>query len=145
MKEKHLRWDSLGEFLAISVALEDISNNKPSAKILSVCLNKAIEELLKKNKSPSRKVGEIDNRGSHFYLALFWSKFLSEQNENKKIKNEFSKVYEDLLNNEVKIMKEINSNQGKSIDLKGYYKIETSIINHVMRPSVTLNNIIDNI
>ena len=134
LKENHLRWDSLGEFLAISVALEDISNNKPSAKILSVCLNKAIEELLKKNKSPSRKVGEIDNRGSHFYLALFWSKFLSEQNENQKIKNEFSKVYKDLLNNEIKIMNEINSNQGKSIDLKGYYKIETSIINHVMRP-----------
>ena len=145
LKENHLRWDSLGEFLAISVALEDISNNKPSAKILSVCLNKAIEELLKKNKSPSRKVGEIDNRGSHFYLALFWSKFLSEQNVNQKIKKEFSKVYKDLLNNEIKIMKEINSNQGKSIDLKGYYKIETSIINNVMRPSVTLNNIIDNI
>ena len=100
---------------------------------------------MKKNKSPSRKVGEIDNRGSHFYLALFWSKFLSEQNENQKIKNEFSKVYKDLLNNEIKIMNEINSNQGKSIDLKGYYKIETSIINNVMRPSVTLNNIIDNI
>ena len=145
LKENHLRWDSLGEFLAISVALEDISINKPSTKILSICLNKAIEELLKKNKSPSRKVGEIDNRGSHFYLALFWSKFLSEQNENQKIKNEFSKVYKDLIKNEDKIMNEINSKQGKSVDLKGYYKTETSTINKIMRPSVTLNNIIDNI
>ena len=145
LKENHLRWDSLGEFLAISVALENISTNKPGTKILSICLDKAIEELLKKNKSPSRKVGEIDNRGSHFYLALFWSKFLSKQNENKKIKNEFSKIYKDLLKNEVKIMNEINSKQGKRIDLKGYYKANNSIVNEIMRPSITLNNIIDNI
>ena len=98
--ENHLRWDSLGEFLAISVALEDMSLKNPNSKILSVCLNQAIEKLLKNNKSPSRKVGEIDNRGSHFYLALYWSKFLSSQDENKEIKNEFSKVYQDLLKNE---------------------------------------------
>ena len=145
LKENHLRWDSLGEFLAISVALEDMSLKNPNSKILSVCLNQAIEKLLKNNKSPSRKVGEIDNRGSHFYLALYWSKFLSSQDENKEIKNEFSKVYQDLLKNENKIMNEINSNQGKSIDLNGYYKTDNSIINKIMRPSITLNNIIDNI
>lgn len=78
-------------------------------------------------------------------IALYWSKFLSKQDENKKIKNEFSKVYEDLLKNENKIMNEINSNQGKSIDLNGYYKTDNSIINKIMRPSITLNNIIDNI
>ena len=145
LKENHLRWDSLGEFLAVSVALDDISLKNPSAKILSDCLNKAIEELLKNNKSPSRKVGEIDNRGSHFYLALFWSKFLSEQNENRKMKIEFSKVHKELLKNENKIMNEINSKQGKSVDLKGYYKTDNSIIDKIMRPSVFLNNIIDNI
>ena len=145
IKENHLRWDSLGEFLAISVALEDMSLKNPNCKILSVCLNQAIEKLLKNNKSPSRKVGEIDNRGSHFYLALYWSKFLSSQDKNKEIKNEFSKVYQDLLKNENKIMNEINSNQGKSIDLNGYYKTDNSIINKIMRPSITLNNIIDNI
>ena len=145
LKENHLRWDSLGEFLAVTVALDDMSAKNPGAQILSVCLNKAIEELLKNNKSPSRKVGEIDNRGSHFYLALFWSKFLSEQDENQKMKSNFSKVHKELLKNENKIMNEINSMQGKNIDLKGYYKTDNSTINKIMRPSFTLNKIIDNI
>ena len=93
LEENHLRWDSLGEFLAISVALENIGRTNFKSKILSKCLSKAIEKLLLNEKSPSRKVGEIDNRGSHFYLALYWAEHLSKQNENIELKDEFEMVY----------------------------------------------------
>jgi isocitrate dehydrogenase len=143
--ENHLRWDSLGEFLAISVALENIGIQNSNSKILSECLTNAIEKLLKNQKSPSRKVGEIDNRGSHFYLALFWAEFLSIQNKNISLKEEFSDLHKVLSENEKVIIDEINENQGNRIDLKGYYKTDDLKTKNVMRPSKTLNLIIDNL
>ena len=143
--ENHLRWDSLGEFLAISVALENIGVKNKNSKILSTCLTNAIEKLLTNQKSPSRKVGEIDNRGSHFYLALFWSEFLSNQNENILLKKEFSSIYKNLSENEKIIMDEINEKQGVKVNLEGYYKTDDLITNSIMRPSLTFNAIIDNI
>ena len=143
--ENHLRWDSLGEFLAISVALENIGIQNSNSKILSECLTNAIEKLLKNQKSPSRKVGEIDNRGSHFYLALFWAEFLSIQNKNISLKEEFSDLHKVLSENEKVIIDEINENQGNRIDLKGYYKTDDLKTKNVMRPSKTLNLIIGNL
>ena len=143
INENHLRWDSLGEFLAISVALEEINNS--NSKILSKSLTIAIEKLLKNKKSPSRKVKEIDNRGSHFYLAYYWAEELSKQKENINLNKEFTKVYEQLSLNEEVIMNEINEKQGDKIDLNGYYKADENIVNSIMRPSTTLNHIIENI
>ena len=143
INENHLRWDSLGEFLAISVALEEINNS--NSKILSKSLTIAIEKLLKNKKSPSRKVKEIDNRGSHFYLAYYWAEELSKQKENINLNKEFTKVYKQLSVNEEVIMNEINEKQGDKIDLNGYYKADENIVNSIMRPSTTLNHIIENI
>ena len=143
INENHLRWDSLGEFLAISVALEEINNS--NSKILSKSLTIAIEKLLKNKKSPSRKVKEIDNRGSHFYLAYYWAEELSKQKENINLNKEFTKVYEQLSVNEEVIMNEINEKQGDKIDLNGYYKADENIVNNIMRPSTTLNHVIENI
>jgi isocitrate dehydrogenase len=143
INENHLRWDSLGEFLAISVALEEINNS--NSKILSKSLTIAIEKLLKNKKSPSRKVNEIDNRGSHFYLAYYWAEELSKQKENINVNKEFTKVYEKLSLNEEAIMNEINEKQGDKTDLNGYYKADENIVNNIIRPSTTLNHIIENI
>ena len=145
MEENHLRWDSLGEFLALEVSLGHLgkNNNNSKASLLSSCLGLAIEKLLMTNKSPSRKVGELDNRGSHFYLALYWSEALSNQTKNIELKNEFSKMYDLLKNNESKIVEEINKHQGKSVNLGGYYSTDIEKTEKIMRPSSTLNNIIN--
>ena len=143
--ENHLRWDSLGEFLAISVALENIGRTNVKSGILSKCLSKAIEKLLLKEKSPSRKVGEIDNRGSHFYLALYWAEHLSKQNENIELKDEFEMVYNLLSKNENQIINEIDSTQGCKVDLGGYYNTNDEITKQIMRPSKLFNEIINNI
>ena len=145
MEENHLRWDSLGEFLALEVSLDHLgkNNNNSKASLLSSCLGLAIEKLLMTNKSPSRKVGELDNRGSHFYLALYWSEALSNQTKNIELKNEFSKMYDLLKNNESKIVEEINKHQGKSVNLGGYYSTDIEKTEKIMRPSSTLNNIIN--
>ena len=143
--ENHLRWDSLGEFLAISVALENIGKTNFKSKILSKCLSKAIEKLLLKEKSPSRKVGEIDNRGSHFYLALYWAEHLSKQNENTELKDEFEMVYNLLSKNENQIINEIDSTQGVKVNLEGYYNTNDDITDQIMRPSHLFNEIINNI
>ena len=143
--ENHLRWDSLGEFLAISVALENIGRTNVKSGILSKCLSKAIEKLLLKEKSPSRKVGEIDNRGSHFYLALYWAEHLSKQNENIELKDEFEMVYNLLSKNENQIINEIDSTQGVKVNLKGYYNTNDDITDQIMRPSHLFNEIINNI
>ena len=145
INENHLRWDSLGEFLAISVALENIGKTNVKSKILSKCLSKAIEKLLIKEKSPSRKVGEIDNRGSHFYLALYWAEHLSKQNENIDLKDEFEMVYNLLSKNENQIINEIDSTQGCKVDLGGYYNTNDEITKQIMRPSKLFNEIINNI
>ena len=145
-KEGHLRWDSLGEFMAIVVSLEHLSelNNNPKAKILAETLDIAIEKLLNSGKSPMRKVGQLDNRGSHFYLAMYWADELSKQTENTELKSVFVSIADSLKNNEDVIVTELNNAQGKAEDIKGYYLPDTSATNAVMRPSATLNAIVDN-
>ena len=144
LNEGHLRWDSLGEFLAIKVSLEDLARktNNKEAEILSKTMDIANSMILDNNKSPSRKVGEPDNRHSHFYLALFWAKAISEQTIDLKLQKIFSEVYLQLSDNERKINKELNSNQGEKIHIGGYYNPDKNLIESAMRPSETLNNII---
>ena len=145
IEENHLRWDSLGEFLALEVSLDHLGKmfKNSNALILSKCLGLAIEKLLMTNKSPSRKVGELDNRGSHYYLALYWSEALSIQNENIKLKEEFQEMHLLLNKNESTIIKELNENQGVRVDLGGYYSTNIKNVEKIMRPSSTLNNIIN--
>ena len=145
IKENHLRWDSLGEFLALAVSLEHLSQtfNNPKAQVLANALDKATGKFLDTNKSPSRKVGEIDNRGSHFYLAMYWAQELAAQNDDAELKAHFENVAEALANNETKIVSELAEVQGKAVDLGGYYQSNVEITSNVMRPSATLNAIID--
>ncbi len=145
IEENHLRWDSLGEFLALEVSLDHLGKmfKNSNALVLSKCLGLAIEKLLMTNKSPSRKVGELDNRGSHYYLALYWSEALSIQNENIKLKEEFQEMHLLLNKNESTIIKELNKNQGIRVDLGGYYSTNIKNVEKIMRPSSTLNNIIN--
>lgn len=147
VEENHLRWDSLGEFLALQVSLDELaqkSGNK-KAQVIASALDNANSAFLKNDKSPSRKVGELDNRGSHFYLALYWAKALSEQNDDNDLKDRFTKVYGDLSSNESKIVDELNNAQGKPLDIEGYYWPNTDILNREMRPSETFNKVIDSL
>jgi isocitrate dehydrogenase len=144
-KENYLRWDSLGEFLALGVSLEDLANktNNSQAKILAKALDQAIESFLENDKSPARKVGEIDNRGSHFYLALYWAQALAAQTEDRELAAKFSKLSLELSSNEAKIAKELIDAQGHPVDLGGYYHPDDQKASTVMRPSATLNRAID--
>ena len=146
IKEGHLRWDSLGEFMAVSVSLEHLSrtNDNKKASILSSTLDLAIEKLLKEKKSPGRKVGEIDNKGSHFYLSMYWAEELAKQKEDLNISNVFSNLYLKMQEKEIDIIKELNSNQGNKIDIEGYYLPNTDTLSKAMRPSRIFNDIIDN-
>jgi len=143
-KENHLRWDSLGEFLALAVSLEHFGtiNNNPKAIILSETLDDATEKLLSNGKSPSRKVNELDNRGSHFYLALFWAEALANQTKDEDLKHEFAKVFKELQAHEAIIVSELNDVQGEPLDIGGYYEPNETITSEAMRPSATLNKII---
>ncbi|AXT20583.1 NADP-dependent isocitrate dehydrogenase [Flavobacteriaceae bacterium AU392] len=145
VEENHLRWDSLGEFLALAVSLEHLgtSNNNSKALVLSETLDDATEKLLANKKSPSRKAGELDNRGSHFYLALYWAKGLANQSKDDALKAQFTPIYEQLNTNEEVIVNELNSIQGQSINIGGYYESNEELTGKAMRPSVTLNKIID--
>ena len=143
IKENHLRWDSLGEFLALAVSLEHLSQTFDNAKaqVLADTLDKATGKFLDTNKSPSRKVGELDNRGSHFYLAMYWAQELAAQDADADLKARFTPVAEALTSNEAKIVAELNDAQGSAVDIGGYYQpntVETAI---AMRPSDTLNDI----
>jgi isocitrate dehydrogenase len=144
-KENYLRWDSLGEFLALGVSIEDlaIKTNNAKAKLLSKALDRAIGLFLENNKSPARKVGEIDNRGSHFYLALYWAKALAEQTEDRELSAKFGKLYKQLSENEEKINAELIGAQGHAVDLGGYYHPDQQKTSKAMRPSATLNQAID--
>ncbi len=146
LEENHLRWDSLGEFLALAVSLEHLAktNNNPKAQILADTLDAATEKLLESGKSPSRKVKELDNRGSHFYLALYWAKALSHQNLDAELRSQFITVFDVLKSNEEKIVTELNEVQGKPLDLNGYYEPNESLVSSAMRPSSTFNAIIQN-
>ncbi|MBC8510420.1 MAG: NADP-dependent isocitrate dehydrogenase [Cryomorphaceae bacterium] len=146
-KEGHLRWDSLGEFMAIVVSLEHLAqvNGNPKAKILADTLDTAIEDVLKNGKSPMRKVGELDNRGSHFYLAMYWASELAVQTKDADLKATFEKVSAQLKENESSIIEELNNAQGDMENINGYYLPDTETTFAAMRPSMTMNAIIDNI
>jgi isocitrate dehydrogenase len=140
-QEGHLRWDSLGEFLALSVSLKHLSSttNNDEAFILAEALDQATSKFLLNNKSPSRIVNELDNRGSQFYLTLYWAQALSEQNKDVELKTRFTKLAQELSENESKIIEELNSAQGKSVDIGGYYKPNFELATKAMRPSATFN------
>jgi isocitrate dehydrogenase len=145
INENHLRWDSLGEFLALAVSLEHFSevNDNSKAAILGEALDSATERLLDEKKSPSRRVNEIDNRGSHFYLALYWAEAISEQEKDTDLKLEFAAIAKALSKNKETILEELNSVQGKSVNTGGYYLPNIDKTNIAMRPSTTLNSILD--
>ena len=147
LKENHLRWDSLGEFLALGVSLNHLGIKFKNSKaiVLAKCLDLAIEELLLNKKSPSRKKGEIDNRGSHFYLSLYWAKAIAKQDTDLSLKSEFDRVFKILTENEIKILNELIQVQGKEVNLRGYYKPDLIASNKIMKPSPIFNEIINNL
>ncbi|TXG35081.1 NADP-dependent isocitrate dehydrogenase [Seonamhaeicola maritimus] len=144
LAENHLRWDSLGEFLALAVSLEHYAevNNNQKAKILSETLDDATEKLLDNKKSPSRKAGELDNRGSHFYLAMYWAQELANQNEDTELRDHFKPIASSLAANEETIINELNNIQGEPADIEGYYFPNENLASSIMRPSKTLNKIL---
>ena len=144
LEENFLRWDSLGEFLALAASLEHLGTtyNNPKALVLAKTLDQATGQFLDNNKSPSRKVGNIDNRGSHFYLALYWAQALAAQTEDKELQAQFAPVAKAMAENEAKIVAELNAVQGKPVDIGGYYHADADKVSKVMRPSTTLNAII---
>ena len=144
-KENHLRWDSLGEFLALAASLEHLSTvaNNPKAKVLAETLDKATGQFLDENKSPSRKVGELDNRGSHFYLALYWAKALAEQSKDAELAQQFAPIAAELAEKEQQIVTELNQAQGVAGDLGGYYLFDEDKVAALMRPSETLNQVLN--
>ncbi len=141
LEEGHLRWDSLGEFLALAVSLEDlgIKSNNVQTLVLSETLNEAIGKLLESNKSPSRKVHELDNRGSHFYLALYWAEALAAQTKSPELQDCFRDIAKQLRDKESTIIDELNAAQGNPVDIGGYYQPDPEKMSNAMRPSVTFN------
>jgi isocitrate dehydrogenase len=144
VEQNYLRWDSLGEFLALSVSLEHISDtfNNSKAKVLSETLDTAIGKFLSNNKSPARQLGSLDNRGSHFYLALYWAQALTEQADDAELNTSFVSLAEFLMANEEQIVQEMNSQQGKKVDIGGYYLPDVGLVEALMRPSQLLNKAI---
>ena len=144
LDENHLRWDSLGEFLALSVSLEHFSqvHNHPKAAIIGTALDDATEQLLIQKKSPLRKVNQLDNRGSHFYLTLYWAEALATQDNDQELKAAFSLIAEQLKSNESKILEELGSVQGSALDIGGYYLPDAEKAQKAMRPSETFNRVL---
>ncbi|MEQ6916685.1 NADP-dependent isocitrate dehydrogenase [Halomonas aquatica] len=142
LEENHLRWDSLGEFLAMGASLEHLAKQfgNTRATLLAEALDKATGEFLEHNKSPSRKAGELDNRGSHFYLALYWAQALAAQDEDAELKKLFTRLAETLMANEAIILEELNGVQGHPVEIGGYYHADPELARAVMRPSKTLND-----
>ncbi|MGV9802351.1 NADP-dependent isocitrate dehydrogenase, partial [Mycobacterium sp. NPDC003449] len=141
VEENHLRWDSLGEFLALGASLDDLGTKSDNAKarVLATTLDAATGKLLEENKSPSRKTGELDNRGSQFYLALYWAQALAEQTEDQDLATHFAPLAKALAENETAIVSELNAAQGKPVDIGGYYYPDHDKLAAVMRPSKTFN------
>lgn len=141
LEENHLRWDSLGEFLALAASLEHLGSTFGNARatVLAKTLDEANGQFLDSNKSPSRKVGELDNRGSHFYLALYWAEALAAQDDDAELKSLFTQLADKLKANEDTIVKELNSVQGQAVDIQGYFRPNGELASQVMRPSKTLN------
>ncbi|MBP8791825.1 MAG: NADP-dependent isocitrate dehydrogenase [Lutibacter sp.] len=147
VEEGHLRWDSLGEFLALAASLEHLSiaKNNPKALVLAETLDDATDKFLETNKSPSRKVGEIDNRGSHFYLALYWAQSLANQNKDAELKSQFTAIATKLASKESEINSELNAAQGSAVNIGGYYHPSVELTSKAMRPSATFNAILNGI
>jgi isocitrate dehydrogenase len=141
VQENHLRWDSLGEFLALAVSLEElgIKSNNAKAKLVAKALDAATGKLLDNNKGPSPKTGQLDNRGSQFYLAMYWAQELANQTEDRELAEFFAPLAKSLAENEQKIVEELTVVQGSEADIGGYYKPEDAKLTAVMRPSQTLN------
>lgn len=144
-KENHLRWDSLGEFLALVASLEHVADRyeRPKVRLLARALDEGTTKFLLNDKSPSRKVGELDNRGSHYYLALYWAEALAAQSEDAELRAEFEQLAKELARNEEKIVSELNGAQGAPVDIGGYYFPDRERVSAAMRPSATFNAIID--
>jgi isocitrate dehydrogenase len=145
LKENHLRWDSLGEFLALGPSLELLAGHtdNPRAKVLADTLDRATGRVLEENRSPLRKSGELDNRGSHFYLALYWAQELARQSDDSDLAARFSPLAATLTENEQKIVGELNEVQGQSVEIDGYYRPDTDKVAAAMRPSETLNEALE--
>ena len=141
----HLRWDSLGEFLALAVSIEDLANKTANARglVLATALDRANGKFLESNKSPSPKVGEMDTRGSHFYLAFYWAQSLAEQTQDRELQTLFAGVAKQLEAHEANIVQELNSAQGRAVSIGGYYHPDQALTTKAMRPSATLNGILD--
>jgi isocitrate dehydrogenase len=146
VEENHLRWDSLGEFLALAVSLEDLAykTKNEKAQVLAEALNKANGKFLDADKSPSRNAGELDNRGSHFYLALYWAQSMAEQSTKQELSDLFGKLANDLSEKEIQIVNELNTIQGNGVELGGYYHPNAEKVEKAMRPSSTFNSILNN-
>ena len=136
-----MRWDSLGEFLALAVSLEDLAGKTGNAKaqVVADALNQANGKFLKNNKSPSRRVNELDNRGSHFYLAMYWAQALAEQDSDQELKAKFTPLAKQLAADEETILAEFNAAQGKGVDMGGYFHADPEKVTQAMRPSNTFN------
>jgi isocitrate dehydrogenase len=147
VEEGHLRWDSLGEFLAIAVSLEHLGEryNNEKAILLAETLDDATEKLLENKKGPSRKVNELDNRGSHFYLALYWAQAIASQSKDTLMKDRFTPIAKSLSENEEKILADLNTAQGHPVDIGGYYWPDEVKVYSEMRPSKTFNDILSSI
>jgi isocitrate dehydrogenase len=147
LEEGHLRWDSLGEFLALAASLEQLSivSNNKKADILVRTLDQATGKLLENNKSPSRVVNELDNRGSHFYLALYWVEAVAGQTEDKGLRERFTTLAQVLADSEEKIIGELDAAQGHPVDLGGYYHPDPEKLSQAMRPSATFNGLLDSL
>lgn len=144
-EENHLRWDSLGEFLAMSVSLEDVAvkQGNAQAQVLATTLDQATGKLLENGKSPSRKVNELDNRGSHFYLAMYWAEALAAQSDDADLKAKFAPLAKELADNEDKIIAELNEVQGQKMDVGGYFQPNPELAAKAMRPSAALNSVLE--
>jgi isocitrate dehydrogenase len=142
VEENHLRWDSLGEFLALAVSMEDegIKTGNNRAKIVATALDAATGKLLDNNKSPSPKTGQLDNRGSQFYLTLYWAQALAEQKDDPELAKRFAPLAKTLADNEKKIVDELNSVQGQAVDIGGYFFPDRAKVTAIMRPSKTFND-----
>jgi isocitrate dehydrogenase len=146
-EKNYLRWDSLGEFLALAVSFEHLGQNNDNAKalILSETLDEATSKFLDNDKSPARKLGMIDNRGSHFYLVMYWAQALAQQNKDAELAATFAPIADQMSSNEQTIVDELNSVQGSPCDVKGYYQPSSEAAEAAMRPSTTLNGIINSL
>src|SRR5690606_3333506 len=147
LKENYLRWDSLGEFLALAVSIEDLGKKTGNerAVVVAEALDRANGEVLEHDKSPARKLGGLDNRGSHFYLAMYWARALADQTKDEALASRFKPIAEALERNEARIVEELTAVQGRAVEIGGYYHPDPALVTSAMRPSPTLNAIIDSI